>query len=125
MEKRLVQIFAVVVGLLAVTGLFISGEHLFNLMNVDIALDILRVGLAAVLIYAGFFTKSVQAVRSALLTFTVLYLGLGALGLLDAKLWGLLPTGLTGFDIAFHLGAGLVGLAAVLTAKQHHPAMTT
>lgn len=117
MGKTLVRIFAVIVVLLAVIGLFINEGLFLGFMNVDIALDILRLGLAVVLIYAGFISKNPQTVKWSLILFTVLYLGLGVFGLVDAKIWGLLPTGLTGFDIVFHLGAGVLGLIAVLRFK--------
>jgi hypothetical protein len=125
MEKRLVQVFAVLVAGLAILGLGVSGRHLFNLMNVDLLLDILRVGLAALLIYAGFFTDNALAVKNALLVLAVIYLGLAVLGIMNSTLWGLLPTGLTGFDIAFHLVTGFIGLAAALHIKEGRHALTT
>jgi hypothetical protein len=123
MQKRLVQMFAVVVAFLGVAGLFVESGHLFDLMNANIALDILRLGLAAYLIYAGFFTDSARIIKSALLTFTMLYLGLAVLGMIDSRIWGLLPAGLTGFDIAFHLVAGLVAGAAAMSIKENRTAI--
>jgi hypothetical protein len=42
----------------------------------------------------------------------VLYIGMGFMGLLSSTIWGLLPNGLTGFDILFHLVAGIVAVLA-------------
>lgn len=117
MERNLVRIFAVVVTILAVVGLIAGEGHLLGMMNVDMTLDILRVGLAAVLIYAGFFSDSQQMTKWTLLLFAVLYLGMGALGLFDMKLWGMLPAGLTTFDVVFHLVAGLIAVVAGLRIK--------
>lgn len=119
MQKRMAQMFAVVVAFLGIAGLFVEDGHLFNLMNANIVLDILRLGLAGVLIYAGFFTNSARAIRTALMVFAMLYLGLAVAGLIDSEVWGLLPSGLTGFDIIFHLMGGAVGLAAAMMIKEN------
>jgi len=119
MQKRIVQMFAVVVAFLGVAGLFVEEGHLFDITNANIVLDILRLGLAGLLIYAGFFTNSARAIRIALITFAMLYLGLGVAGLIDSEVWGLLPAGLTGFDIVFHLVAGLAGGVVAMTIKEN------
>lgn len=113
MNKQLVRVFAVLVSGLAVVGLF-SESHLLEIMNVDMTLDILRVGLAGLLVYAGFFSNSEKVVNMSLTVLGVLYLGMGILGLIDRTLFGLLPAGLTGFDIVFHLGAGALATWAGL-----------
>jgi hypothetical protein len=112
-KKRLSQILAVVIGALAVIGLFTQG-HLFGFMNVDLTLDVLRIPIAAALLYAGFGSASERTVDSVLLTVGILYLGMGALALADNKLFGLLPSGLTGFDIVFHLAGGALATWAGL-----------
>lgn len=117
MGKTFVRIFAVIVTLLALVGLIAGEGHLLGFMNIDITLDILRVVLAGLLLYAGFFSSSTQSLRVALWVFTILYLGLGLLGLISPTLWGLLPSGLTAFDAIFHLGAGAIALVAVLRMK--------
>jgi hypothetical protein len=120
MGKRIVQLFAILVSALAVLGLFVSDAHLFKVMNVDLPLDIARIVLALVLIYAGFMSDNAQVARGALWLFTVVYLGLAIGGLIDSTLWGLLPTGLTGFDIAFHAGAGLIAAAVAMHMNDKH-----
>jgi hypothetical protein len=113
MQKHLAQIFGILVAGLALLGFFVEDGHLFGLMNANILLDVLRVGLAAVLLYAGFGRASAETIRSALMFTSLLYVGLAVLGLISSTLWGLLPAGLTSFDIAFHLLAGIVaGVAA-------------
>ena len=95
----------------AVAGSFVEGEHLFNLMNVDLALDLLRVVIAAALLYVGFGRASAGALRAVIIVVGALYVLMGLLAFADPTLFGLLPTGLTGFDIGFHL---LVGLGALV-----------
>jgi hypothetical protein len=117
MSKTVAKIYAVLVAGLALAGLFTNG-HLFNLMNVDIALDLLRVVLAGGLIYAAFVAKDSHLANTMLLTVGVLYVGMGLLGLVSPTLGGLLPSGLTGFDIAFHLVTGVAAAGVALMERQ-------
>jgi hypothetical protein len=113
MNKRLAQIYGVVIGLLALIGLFTEGQ-LWGLMNMDPALDGLRVILAAALLYVGFRDGHEREASVALTTVGVLCVGMGLLGMADSTLYGLLPSGLTGFDIAFHLVTGAIAAWAGL-----------
>jgi hypothetical protein len=107
------RILGVVVALLAIAGFFVEGEHLFDLMNVDIALDALRVVIAVALLYVGFARVRASAVKTVIVIVGVVYVLMGALAFADRTLFGLLPTGLTAFDIGFHL---VVGIAALILA---------
>lgn len=121
MSIRLVRIYGVLIAALAVAGLFVHG-HLFGLMNVDPTLDALRVVLAVVLLYIGFGVRDVNSAHAALLGVGILYVGMAVGGLVSSTIGGLLPSGLTGFDIAFHLIAGIVATAAGLTHSHRLPA---
>jgi hypothetical protein len=112
MQKQLAKSFGILIAILAVGGLFVEDGHLFGFMNANLALDALRIVLAAALLYVGFGSASARAVRGVLGFTGILYLGMAVLGLADSTLWGLLPSGLTGFDIAFHLLAGAVATFA-------------
>ncbi|HJQ08759.1 MAG TPA: hypothetical protein VJ836_04750 [Candidatus Saccharimonadales bacterium] len=122
MQRRLVQLFGVIVAILALAGIFIEGNHFLGLMNVDLPLDIARIGLAATLLYIGFGRSSEDAQRSVLTVLTVVYLALGIGGLISSTLWGILPRGLTGFDVMFHLGAGLIAAIGAFAPRHHHSA---
>lgn len=111
MNLQLTRIYALLIAGLAVSGLFVNG-HLFDLMNVDPALDAIRVVLAAYLLYIGFVSKTRDLVTGGLFATGMLYIGMGVAGLISPTLAGLLPSGLTGFDIAFHLAAGGLALFA-------------
>jgi uncharacterized membrane protein len=117
MNLQLTRIYAVLIGALAIIGLFVNG-HLFGFMNSDIALDLLRVVLAAYLIYVGFVAKSETMATNALLGVGALYIVMGIAGLFSPTLGGILPSGLTGFDVAFHLITGAV--AAVAGMRRDH-----
>jgi hypothetical protein len=111
--RNIARVLGIVVGLLAIVGLFIEGDHLLNLMNVDLALDIVRIVIAAALLWVGFGRASLSAVRTVLIIVGAMYVLMGLLAFADRTLFGLLPTGFTGFDIGFHL---IVGLGALLVA---------
>jgi hypothetical membrane protein len=118
MQRIVARVLGIVVALLAVVGLFVEGEHLLAIMNVDIALDIVRIVLAVALLYVGFGKASDGAVRAVLAVVGALYVIMGLVAFADPEMFGLLPTGFTGFDIGFHLVVGLGSLAvALLPAK--------
>ena len=113
MLRIIARILGIVVALLAIAGFFIEGEHLLGIMNVDITLDILRVVIAAALLYVGFGRSSAGALRAVVIIVGAMYVLMGLLAFADPTLFGLLPTGFTGFDIGFHL---IVGLGSLLAA---------
>lgn len=117
MQRTLAQILGVTVATLAILGLFVTEGHLFKFMNADLVLDIVRIALAIALLYAGFGRRDNDAARGVLMLTGGLYIGLGLLGIINSTIWGLLPSGLTGFDIAFHL---LTGVAAAAVANAGH-----
>jgi hypothetical protein len=115
MLRIIARVLGIVVGLLAIVGFFVEGDHLLGIMNVDLALDILRVIVAAALLYVGFARVNLNAVRTVIIIVGAMYVLMGLLAFADRTLFGLLPTGFTGFDIGFHLivGAGALVLALV------------
>lgn len=122
MVRNVSQIYAVIVASLALFGLLSTG-HLLELMNVDIAIDLIRVVLAAALIYAGFFSEDEKTAKNALFSVGILYVIMGLFGLVNPTLGGLLPSGLTGFDIGFHLLSGSV--AVIIATTKHSEVMST
>ena len=110
MNVQLARIYGVLIGALGIMGLFVGG-HLFQFMNADSFLDLLRIVLAGILLYVGFSAVPDHVVNTALVGVGILYIGMGLAGLLASTIGGLLPSGLTGFDIAFHLTTGLLALA--------------
>lgn len=115
MSLQLTKVFGVVLAVLALIG-FTRDGHWLGLMNVDAVMDMLRVVLAAAGLYIGFVSRSFGQARSYLTTVGVLFIAMAVLGLVSPTLFGLLPAGLTGFDIVFHLAAG--ALAAWAGAQQ-------
>ncbi len=122
------RIAAVILGLLVlvlgVVGLAMGDELLFGLMNVDTPLDVLRLVLGTPLLIAGLVLRSASRVLLGLTG--LLYVGMGAYALIDSTFGGILPTGFTGFDIGFHLVAGVAALGlALIKGGRHEPSMGT
>lgn len=113
MHKHVAKVLGIIVGLLAIVGFFIEGSHLFGLMNVDLAIDISRTVLAIALLYVGFSGASDSAARLVVALVGGVYIVMALVTFISETHFGLLPTGFTGFDIAFHL---VVGIAAVALA---------
>jgi len=111
MHRMVAVVLGVVVGLLALIGFFIEGDHLLGIMNVDITLDVLRLVIAAALLVVGLAPSvPLAATRGVIIAVGAMYVLMGLLAFADPTLFGMLPTGFTGFDIGFHL---IVGIAAI------------
>lgn len=106
--------FAIMLGILlgghGFLGLFVEGEHLLGIFNVDILVDLLYLGLAAVLLLVGFFSDNGGLVRGVLVLAGGALLVLGWAGLLDDTVGGLLPSGLTLMDFVILFGVGGVSV---------------
>ncbi len=97
------------VGGLGLLGLVSGDGRMAGEMNIDLMLDITRLGLGALLIFAGLSNSQDQA-RNALTIFGILYLGMFALGLFSNNLFGILPSRLGMIDQTIHLVGGLAGI---------------
>jgi hypothetical protein len=117
MAKRTARILGSIVLLLAVVGLLAGERQLFNLINIDAAMDALRIPVAALLLYVGYARVNPDTLRSALLFVGLLYIGIGFLGWGSPTLFGLMPSGLTGFDIVLHLFAGFIAIWAAVRSN--------
>lgn len=106
--------FAIMLGILlgghGFLGLFVEGEHLLGIFNVDILVDLLYLGLAFLLLVIGFFSENKAAIRGVLLVAGGALVLLGFAGLLDDTVFGLLPSGLTLMDFVILFGAGGVSM---------------
>jgi hypothetical protein len=122
MARWTARILGIIVALLAIVGLFIEGEHLLGIANVDLTLDIVRIVIAAALLWVGFGRTSRTALTVVLAVVGVMYVLMALLAFADATLFGLLPTGFTGFDIGFHLVAGIIALIAAFVPARERAA---
>jgi hypothetical protein len=112
MEKVFTTTAAGLLTVLTVAGFLPSSrpKRLLGIMNVDFTHSLIRVPLTLAMIYASTETADVKTTRRILTAFGVVYLVVGTVGLADRKVGSALPSGLTGFDLAYHFGTGLVAL---------------
>jgi hypothetical protein len=101
---------------LGIIGLLAGERQFLGFLNVDLALDLTRLALAAMLLNAV-YNRDAEAERLGLALVGVLYVGLGIFGLFDSTAGGLLPHKLSVFDIVFHLAAGLAALGIAVKEK--------
>jgi len=109
---------ATMVGILLLShgglGLFIEGEHLLGLFNVDIALDLTYLTLGLLLVLVGETEVSAGLTRGVVPLGALVMGGIGLVGLLDRHLLGLAPTGFELLDFLVFFGiAGSLGLAVL------------
>lgn len=114
MLRNTARVLGILVGVLALAGFFVEGVHLLGIMNVDLTLDVLRVIIAGALLYVGFANTSASTLRTVIIVVGAAYVLMGVLAIFDPTLFGLLPTGFTGFDIGFHIIVGIGALALAL-----------
>lgn len=110
---------ATMVGILLLShgglGLFIEGEHLLGLFNVDIAMDLTYLTLGALLVLVGETEVSAGLTRGVVVLGALVMGGIGLLGLIDHHLFGLAPTGFELFDFLVFFGiAGALALGALM-----------
>lgn len=109
---------ATMVGILLLShgglGLFIEGEHLLGLFNVDIAMDLTYLTLGALLVLVGETEVSAGLTRGVVALGALVMGGIGLVGLLDRHLLGLAPTGFELLDFLVFFGiAGALALAVL------------
>lgn len=113
---------ATMVGILLLShgglGLFVEGEHLLGLFNVDFSMDLFYLATGAALVWAGETHLSASGTRGVVGLVALLHVGVGLLGLLDKHLFGLAPTGYELFDFLLFFG---LGGALLLAAVQPRP----
>jgi hypothetical protein len=112
MLRIVARVLGSVIALLACAGFFVEGAHLANLMNVDIALDLLRGLCAGALLVVGIVQTPSASVRAVLAVTGVAFVVLGLLGSYDPTVFGMLPMGLTVMDVVFHVFVGFFSLLA-------------
>jgi hypothetical protein len=68
--------------------------------------------VTAALLYAASEESSLTTTKNILLAVGLVYLAIGTTGLVDKRAGGLLPSGLTKFDLVYHfvVGAGIIWL---------------
>lgn len=118
MHRLEAQILGALIGVLAVVGFFLEGSLLFELINVELALDITRAVLAVALLAVGLGRFSDTVVRSVMGFVGGVFAAIGVVALFDPALSGILSIGMTGFDIGLHLVVGVAALALAVVPER-------
>jgi hypothetical protein len=124
MGRAIAFMLGVLLGSHGFLGLFIEGEHMLGLFNVDILLDIVYLLCALVLLVVGGTRSPAGLLRGGLLLVAVVFISIGVLGLGDDTLAGLLPTGLTPVDIGFLFVVGGIAIGTALLPGVARPLET-
>lgn len=101
-------------------GLLVEGSH-FLLFNVDLPLDVLYLLLGAMLLFVSRERAGGPLTRAGLLVAGGVLVVVGALGLLDDRLFGLAPTGLLPLDVLLFFGLGGSCLIGVVLRRADLP----
>jgi hypothetical protein len=112
MEKKFSTVLGIGVALLMSAG-FVKSEKpklFLGLMNVDAQHSVLRAPITLALLCAGSRRTSLRDTRIVLALTGLLYLTIGAIGSIDRKAGGTLPSRLTNFDLVYHFVTGASAL---------------
>ena len=104
MEKRVSFVLGATLAVLALAGFVKEKKQVAGIMNVDIAHSALRVPVATALMLGAFSRLGIT--RKILLDTGIIYFVIGMLGVLDKKVYGLLPSRLSRFDLVYHYTVG-------------------
>ena len=121
MGKIYALMLAIVLGSHGLIGLFIEGEHLLAILNVDIFIDWVYLLSAALLFFVALTDSSPGLLRGSLFLVGAVLLVIGGIGLLDDRVLGLMPTGLTLVDYFLFFGAGFVSIIMALLPSTVEP----
>ena len=110
MKKLFAQISGFFLLFLSLVGTTTEGQ-LFEFINVDIKIDLIRLAVALVLLYAGYGNVSIRTSGAILSAVGIFEMLVGIISIVDDKLLGLAPSTFTAFDMAFHL---IIGLASFI-----------
>jgi hypothetical protein len=108
-----------VIVLLGIVGLIAGEGHLFGIINIDIAEDIIHLLTGGLMAYVGFASSDVSLAKMVVGGLGVVYLLVGIIGFVNTTVFGLFPSGYTIADNLVHLVLGVLGIvvAWVLTSS--------
>ena len=124
MGKLYALILGIVLGGHGLVGLFIEGDRLMGILNVDTLVDVIYLVSALLLFLVAFTKSSPLMIRGVLFSVGGVLFLLGVLGLLDNQVFGLLPSGLTLVDFFLLFGAGGLTLIFSILPRTPEPLTT-
>ena len=126
LARRYAQLFGPTIIVIGVVGLILGEQSLLNVLNIDIAEDIIHLVTGGVLTFVGFARTESGVVRAVVGALGVVYLLVGLVSFAEPNPLGLFPSEYSVLDNLIHLVLGVLGIAAAASsageAKTDHAA---
>lgn len=109
--RRYAQVFGPTIVLIGIVGLILGDKSLLDLLNIDIAEDVIHLVTGGLLTYVGYKGDN-RVVQTAVGALGVVYLLVGLVSFADANPLGLFPSEYSVVDNLIHVTLGVLGIAA-------------
>jgi len=114
LARRYAQVVGPTVILIGLVGLILGEQSLLDVLNIDIAEDIIHLVTGGILTYVGFAKLDGGVVRAVVGGLGVVYLLVGLVSLTEPNPLGLFPSEYSILDNLIHLVLGVLGIGAAL-----------
>ncbi len=114
LARRYAQVVGPTVILIGVVGLILGEQSLLDVLNIDIAEDLIHLVTGGILTYVGFAKGDGGVVRAVVGGLGVVYLLVGLVGFAEPNPLGLFPSEYSTLDNLIHLVLGVLGIGAAL-----------
>ena len=108
--RQYARIVGLTIVLIGVVGLVFGDKSLLDLLNIDIAEDIIHLATGGLMAYVGFALRENGPARLVVGGLGVVYLMVAIVGFIDSNPLGLFPSGYTALDNLIHLALGVLGI---------------
>jgi hypothetical protein len=112
--RRYAQIVGPTVVVIGIVGLILGEQSLLDVLNIDIAEDIIHLVTGGLLTYVGFAKTDGSVVRAVVGALGVVYLLVGLVSFAEPNPLGLFPSEYSTLDNLIHLALGVLGIGASL-----------
>ncbi len=116
-DRRYAQLVGPTVIIIGVIGLIVGEQSLLDVLNVDIAEDIIHLVTGGLLAYVGFARMDGGVVRAVVGGLGVVYLLVGLVSFAEPNPLGLFPSEYSTLDNLIHLALGVLGIGAALLSS--------
>jgi len=108
--RQYARIVGLTIVLIGVVGLVFGDKSLLDLLNIDIAEDIIHLATGGLMAYVGFAMRENGPARLVVGGLGVVYLMVAIVGFIDSNPLGLFPSEYTALDNLIHLALGVLGI---------------
>ena len=112
--RRYARIVGPTVVVIGIVGLILGDQSLLDVLNIDIAEDIIHLVTGGLLTYVGFAKTEGSVVRAVVGGLGVVYLLVGLVSFAEPNPLGLFPSEYSTLDNLIHLALGVLGIGAAL-----------